>query len=149
MSRFRAQPVATVERAIDANVAVATAGYVAVDFYDGTMLYAPDTATMRLIDLDDYRRAPFAVGADGLSGSQRFFSPEETRLGATITEQTTVFTMGRTARLLLDVGDREQAFRGTPVQLAVIARATRPDPADRYPTVAAMVAAWRLAHCGM
>jgi hypothetical protein len=152
MFRFRAQPVATVERAIDAildaHIAVAAAGYVAVDFYDGTMLYDPDTATMRLVDLDDYRRAPFTVGADGLSGSPRFFSPEETRPRATITEQTTVFTMGRTGRLLLDAGDREQAFRGTPAQLAVIARATRPDPTDRHPTVAAMVEAWRLADCG-
>jgi hypothetical protein len=153
MFRFRAQPVATVEQALDAildaHVAVAAAGYVAVDFYDGTLLYDPDTTTMRLIDLDDYRRAPFTVGAYVLSGSPRFFSPEETRLGATITEQTTVFTMGRTARLLLDAGDRERAFRGTPAQLAVIARATRPDPADRYPTVAAMVEAWRLPHCGV
>jgi hypothetical protein len=52
-----------------------------------------------------------------------------------------VFTVGRTARLLLDAGDRERAFRGTPAQLAVIARATRPDPTDRYPTVAGMVEA--------
>ena len=32
---------------------------------------------------------------------------------------------------------------GTPAQLAVVARATREDPAERYPAVAALAAAWR------
>lgn len=149
MREFRAQPLPAVARAVDdildAHLAVSAAGFVAVDFYDGAMLYDPTTATMRLVDLDEYRPGPFTVDADRLPGSARFMSPEEFTRGATIDDRTTVFVLGRTARTLMDAGDREDAFRGTPGQLAAIARATRPDPADRYPDVATFVAAFRAA----
>lgn len=149
LAEFRAQPLPTVVRAVDAildaHLAVSAAGFVAVDLYDGAMLYDPATATMRLIDLDEYRPGPFTVEGDRLPGSRRLMSPEEFTRGATIDDRTTVFVLGRVARLLIDAGDREQDFRGTPGQLAVIATATAPDPGDRYGSVAAFVADWRAA----
>ncbi|MEV0455236.1 serine/threonine protein kinase [Catellatospora methionotrophica] len=147
MARFRALPTGEVEAALDAvldaHVAVAAAGFVAVDFYDGCLLYDFTASRMNVVDLDEYRPGPFPLEADRLPGSTRFMAPEEFRRGAVIDERTTVFTMGRTLRLLLDSGDAEAAWRGTDGQLSVIARATDPRPGHRHATVAALTAAWR------
>lgn len=147
MRAFRAQPPAIVSRVVDdifdAHLAVAAAGCVAVDFYDGCMLYDPHTATVRLIDLDHYRPGPFTVGPGLLPGSTRYLSPEERTTGAVVDERTTVHTMGRTALLLMDEGDMEQAWRGTPDQRQVLLRATSTHPAARYDSVARFVLAWR------
>lgn len=144
---FRAQPLETVARVLDdifdAHLAVAAAGFVAVDFYDGCMLYDPATTAIRLIDLDLYRRGPFVVGPEPLCGSKRYLAPEERTVGATVDERTMVHLLGRTARVLMDAGDQEQAWRGTPEQLTVLVRATRPNPAERYRSVAEFVQAWR------
>ncbi|MFI9027713.1 serine/threonine protein kinase [Streptomyces sp. NPDC053560] len=149
LARFRALPVARVLAALDAildaHLAVEQAGYVAVDFYDGAVLYDFATHTPHLVDLDEYRRGPFAVQADRLPGSRRFMAPEESVRGAVIDIRTTVFTLGRTARLLLDAGDEERAWRGTPRQRAVITRATCADPPHRHSGVQQFVEEWRAA----
>jgi serine/threonine-protein kinase len=71
-------------------------------------------------------------------------APEEFQRQAVIDQATNVFTLGRTAILML--GDGRPTFdpwRGTPEMKAVLLRATDPDRAARYPTVRAFVAAWR------
>ncbi|MFD0021299.1 serine/threonine protein kinase [Streptomyces sp. NPDC058382] len=149
MARFRALPVPRVadafEQVLSAHLAVEAAGHVAVDFYDGSLLYDFARAEVHLIDLDEYRPGPFVVEAARLPGSRRFMAPEEFERGAVIDRRTTVFTLGRAARLLLDGGDTEEAWRGRPAQLAVLARATRPDPGERFPSVREFAAAWRKA----
>jgi serine/threonine-protein kinase len=67
-------------------------------------------------------------------------APEESVHGAVVDQRTTVYTVGRTMRHLLD---SPRGWRGSPPQIHVADRATRPNPEDRYPDVAAMVAAWR------
>ncbi|MET7704382.1 serine/threonine protein kinase [Streptomyces sp. NPDC005485] len=147
MARFRALPTARVlgafDRVLDAHLAVEAAGHVAVDFYDGALLYDFTADVMHLVDLDEYRPGPFLVEDERLPGSRRFMAPEEFARGALIDIRTTVFTLGRTARLLLDAGDEERAWRGTPQQLAVVERATFPNPDDRYRTARDFAAAWR------
>ncbi|MEU5395937.1 serine/threonine protein kinase [Streptomyces tibetensis] len=147
LARFRAQPVATVlhavDRLLDAHVAVEAAGFVAVDLYDGAFLYDFETGALRLIDLDEYRPGPFTLEADRLPGSRRFMAPEEWRRGSRIDTRTTVHALGRAVRLLLDAGDEECAWRGTTEQLAVVERAVRADPCERFTTVAELAAAWQ------
>ncbi|WP_239165206.1 serine/threonine protein kinase [Catellatospora citrea] len=149
MARFRALPPDRVEAALDAvldaHVAVAAAGFVAVDLYDGCLLYDFAGSRMHVVDVDEYRPGPFTLEADRLPGSTRFMAPEEFRRGAVIDERTTVFNLGRTLRLLLDAGDVEDAWRGTDRQLAVIADATRALAARRHATVAELATAWRSA----
>ncbi|MBA3418884.1 MAG: hypothetical protein ACR2KO_01820 [Geodermatophilaceae bacterium] len=148
MARFRRLPVAAVEvaiaRVLDAHLAVESAGFVAVDFYDGCLLYDFERGQVRLVDFDEYRPGPF-VSTEQLSGSRRFMAPEEYGVGHPIDIRTTVFTLGRAARLLLDAGDEENAWRGTAAQLDVVRRATDPDPAGRYPSVRALADSWRQA----
>lgn len=154
--RFVSLPVpeiaAAVGQLIDAHVAVARAGFVAVDLYDGCVLYDFVTGRLSLVDLDHYRPGPYVLDVDRQLGSTSLMAPEEFRRGATIDERTTVFTLGRMALVYLGcarhgLADRT-AFRGTDTQFAVATRACAPDPADRYPTVAALAAAWSTAATG-
>lgn len=147
MRAFRALPLPLISRVVDdifdAHLAVADAGYVAVDFYDGCMLYDPHTGGIHLIDLDHYRPGPFIVGPQLLPGSTRYLSPEERTTGALVDQRTMVYTLGRAGLILMDEGDSEQAWRGTAAQRKVLIRATSTDPAERYENVAQFVRAWR------
>ncbi|MFI5542683.1 serine/threonine protein kinase [Streptomyces sp. NPDC051815] len=149
MARFRAQPLAQInialEALLNAHLAVEDAGYVAVDLYDGCMLYDFDQQRMMLCDLDEYRPGPFTLEGDRLPGSSRYMAPEEFVRGSLIDIRTTVFNLGRALRLLLDAGDEETQWRGTPAQLAVIVQATAPEPQNRLPSVGALIDAWQAA----
>lgn len=148
LARFRALPVHQVldalDALLDAHVAVTAAGFIAVDFYDGSIIYDFARHRLHLIDLDAYRPAP-AIRATPWMGSTRFMAPEEHTPGAVIDERTTVYALGRALRLLLDAGDSEQAWRGTAQQLAVVHAATAPQPARRYDSVATLAQEWRRA----
>ncbi|MFD4523233.1 serine/threonine protein kinase [Streptomyces sp. NPDC058470] len=150
MARFRALPTDRVlrafDRVLDAHLAVESAGQIAVDFYDGALLYDFAGDVTHLVDLDEYRPGPFVLEEDRLPGSRRFMAPEEFVRGAVIDTRTTVFTLGRAARLLLDAGDEERAWRGTPQQLAVIELATEADPDARFEDVRRFTDAWRAAN---
>lgn len=141
--RFQTQPLDVVLGAaasiLDAHLAVAAAGFVAVDLYDGTLLWDEATETMRLIDLDEYRPGPFAVSGERLPGSLHYMAPEELRQGGLTDERTTVFGLGRALHHLLAGPDR---WRGSVHQRDVIAGATRTDPDLRFASVAEFVAAW-------
>ncbi|WBB94520.1 serine/threonine protein kinase [Verrucosispora sp. WMMC514] len=144
LHRFQQLPRRDVETAIDtvldAHLAVTAAGYVAVDLYDGCFHYDFQARRIRLIDLDEYRPGPFTLDADRLPGSRRYMAPEEFVRGAVIDQRTTVHTLGRTIHHLLD---SPVGWRGSQLQRQVAARAAATTPADRYPDVAALVAAWR------
>ncbi|GGZ70183.1 serine/threonine protein kinase [Streptomyces bluensis] len=149
MARFRRLPVPDIltalERILDAHVTVERAGLVAVDLYDGCMLYDFGNRGMFLCDLDEYRPGPFVLETDRLPGSRRYMAPEEFAKGATIGVRTTVYVLGRALRLLLDAGDEEREWRGSASQLAVIERATADDPARRFASAEALARAWRAA----
>ncbi|MGW3784724.1 serine/threonine protein kinase [Micromonospora chokoriensis] len=144
LTRFQQLPLHDVEAAIttilDAHEAVAAAGHVAVDLYDGCFLYDFDARQMWLIDLDEYRPGPFVLDADRLPGSRRYMAPEEFVRGAIIDQRTTVYTLGRTIWHLLD---SPNGWRGTPSQARLATHATHAAPVNRHPEVARLVSAWR------
>jgi serine/threonine-protein kinase len=146
-ARFRARPLADVLLAIDSiidgHLAVANAGFVAVDLYDGCFIYDFDARRMWLCDLDEYRPGPFVLTDERLPGSTRFMAPEEFQKGSSIDQRTTVFNLGRAAAVLLNEGDLDGQHRGPAATARVIERATQQRPENRYPTVAAFAAAWR------
>ena len=61
--RFRALPFSDLLTGLDVvfdfHCSAAESGWVAVDFYDGAMIYDFTTKTLRLIDLDNYRYPSF------------------------------------------------------------------------------------------
>lgn len=115
-ARFRRlnprEVLATVSTVFDVHLAAAGRGFVAVDFYDGCLIYDFGRRALRLCDLDSYRPGPYILERDRQYGSTRFMAPEEFRRGAQIDQRTTVFTLGRAAFVLLSDGPRgEQARR--------------------------------------
>jgi serine/threonine-protein kinase len=155
-TRFRQLPVPQIVRALttifDAHVAVVSKGFVAVDFYDGSILYDFDHSQVLLCDLDLYRPGPFALDCDRQYGSRRFMAPEEFTRGSQIDERTTVYTLGRTAFVFLSSGLRgEEGFgswRANQALFHVAQTAVRPQRSLRFATVAALQSAWRSAVSG-
>ncbi len=148
--RFLRRDTAEIMRALDLvwqhHARLAAAGWAAIDFYDGCLLYDFGRARMWLIDLDMYQRRPVVARRGRMFGSSRFMAPEEHLDGATIDEISTVFTLGRTAAVLLAGGSLARAdFRGTDAQHAVIERACQPDRASRFASVGTLIEAWRRA----
>lgn len=148
--RFRSLPVReiadAVRRLIDAHVAVSVAGFVAVDLYDGCVIYDFDSDELSLIDLDMYCPGPYVLAADRQYGSRAFMAPEEWQRGATIDERTTVFTLGRFALVLLGCErhtppDRA-AFRGNDRLFDIAMRACAVEPAERFQSVVELHRLW-------
>ena len=122
---------------------LASLGWITNDFYDGAMIYDFRRRRVHVIDLDSYNMGSFTNSMGRMAGSSRFMAPEEFELGATIDERTTVFTMGRTAAVLMSDNSLERpAFRGSDGQYDVMVRSCAEDPDDRFQTVADMYAAW-------
>jgi serine/threonine-protein kinase len=148
--RFRRLPAATIQGRLDAifdlHYALASAGWIAVDFYDGSLIYDFNSGRLGIVDLDTYSEGPFRNEMGRMFGSTRFMAPEEFELGALIDERTNVFTMGRTALVFLADGTlNPDAFRGARDLFEVVARACEPVRSRRYDSMAAFYRAWRAA----
>jgi hypothetical protein len=146
--RFQRLPAdeltAAISTILDAHLEICRAGWVACDFYDGSIIY--DFAGRRtwLIDLDNYHLGPFTNEMGRMFGSTRFMAPEEFERGARIDERTTVFTLGRMISVFLGDGDLgSAAFRGRESQYRAMLMACSLDPEARYQTVAELVGVWR------
>jgi hypothetical protein len=138
-----------VDQLIEVHIAVAAAGFVAVDLYDGCVLYDFAERRVALVDLDHYRPGPYVLDVDRQLGSASYMAPEEHRRGATIDERSTAFTLGRMALVYLGCERKGPArradFRGSDEQFAVASAACAADPADRVPSVSELRRRWRAA----
>ena len=85
---------------------IAAQNYVAIDFYDGSVLYDFESGKTTICDIDFFRKRPCINDMGRMWGSSRFQSPEEYQLGAFIDEVTNVYTLGATAFALFGDGDR-------------------------------------------
>ena len=148
--RFRALPLAKRLKSLDViytfHLELAKTGYIAVDFYDGCVIYDFEKDKTYLCDMDEYQRAPFILSKERLPGSSRFMAPEEFQRGAKLDGVTNVYTLGKMAAVLL--GDSTGAINnwsGTESMAKVIERATRSERRERYPSVADFVRAWQQA----
>ncbi len=122
---------------------LARLGWIANDFYDSSMLYDFRRRRVHVIDLDGYYMGRFTNLMGRMFGSERFMAPEEFEFGASIDERTTVFTMGRTAAVLMSDNSLDRnPFRGTDNQYRVMVRSCEENPEDRFQTIADMYAAW-------
>ena len=145
--RFRRLPSHEVIRALDLvyelHHQLAQLGWIAVDFYDGCMIYDFNHRDLHIVDLDHYCEEPFINEMGRMFGSSRFMAPEEFERGARIDERTTVFTMGRTAAVLLSDGTlARRPFRGSDALCEVIRHACHDNREKRYDSMAAFFAAW-------
>jgi len=99
MQRFKSLPITKKVRIIntlfDFLMEVEKCGYVAVDFYEGSILYDFDNDILTICDIDFFRKNPVinTMGKD-YWGSKRIKAPEEYVLGAKIDSITNVYALG-------------------------------------------------------
>jgi len=141
--RFRALPVEEIVTALDAlydlHARLDAAGWVAGDFYDGSLLYDFEHRRLTVMDLDSYHHGPFRNDMGRMFGSCRFMAPEEFSLGAPIDTRTNAYVLARAALVFLsDTTLDRNAFRGSNAQYAVLQEATT----TRYPSYTAFHQAW-------
>ena len=147
LHRFRSLPSAVIQACLGDIFALHTvlseAGWIAYDFYDGSLLYDFAAARLWAVDLDMYRDDPFRNDMGEMFGSSRFKAPEESQRGAFIDDRTTVFVMGRTVLVFLSDGTLNfEAFRGPRALFDVVVQACQPDRTHRFASMSAFYHAW-------
>ena len=126
------------------------AGYVAVDFYDSSIIYDFENDKVTFCDIDLFRKMPTVndLGKDYF-GTKRLKAPEENELGAVIDEQTSLFTLGAIIfDMFSNISNTEERYKKgcfIPNKLEefelnknvynVLLKATAYDKNDRYKTV--------------
>jgi len=123
---------------------VAAKSYVAIDFYDGSILYDFGNEKTIICDIDYYAKAPYTNRMGRLWGSSRFMSPEEFTLGAGIDELTNVYTMGATAFFLFSDSDRSPEKWPLDMRLYdVVKRATSDERGQRQRSIPQLIEEWK------
>ncbi|RAU97169.1 serine/threonine protein kinase [Paenibacillus sp. YN15] len=128
---------------LDFHAHVAEKGYVAIDFYDGSIMYDFSLGKTVICDIDVYAKRPYTNRMGRMWGSSRFMAPEEFQLGAAIDEVTNVYLMGATAFVLFAGNDRTR--EGWPLNgdlYEVAARAVCPERSGRQASIRQFMAEW-------
>ena len=146
---FKAIPLAVkakiFEDIMEFHAHVAERGYVAIDFYDGSIMYDLVNEQTVICDIDFYEKSPY-VGSMGLWGSARFVSPEERTDSAVIDEVTNVYTMGATAFCLF--ADSDRTLKKWPLSerlYTVVKRAVSDERDERQQSIWQLIEEWRAA----
>ena len=141
------QRLKSLDRIFQFHVHVEALNYVAIDFYDGSVLYDFSTSATKICDIDFYEKKPFINTMGRLWGSSRFMSPEEFSLGAEIDGRTNVFNMGAMAFGLLG-GELNRSILQWEAGIDlynVACRAVEKDRTKRYSSVGEFYSSWKRA----
>jgi len=131
---------------LDFHAHVAERGYVAIDFYDGSIMYDFSANKTVLCDIELYEKAPTKNNMGRMYGSSRFMSPEEFSLGAEIDEITNVYAMGATAFALFSNSDRSPEKWSLDMKLYyVVQRAVSDERSQRQQSIGQLIEEWRAA----
>jgi serine/threonine-protein kinase len=124
---------------------VAAKGYVALDFYDGSILYDYDREKVIICDIDLYKKSPFInVGNLGIVGSARYVSPEECIADEIMDEVTNVYTMGATAfALFADSGRTLDKWTLSEGLYKVVKRAVSDEREERQQSIKQLIEEWQ------
>ena len=125
-------------------------GYVAIDFYDGSIMYDFEKSETIICDIDFYKKQPIINEMGRMWGSSRFMSPEEFVAGSAIDEITNVFLMGATAFAFLG-GELDRSISkwvGDKRLYPIALKAVSENREDRFPSLAEFASAWKEAAIG-
>ncbi|MFK3937123.1 serine/threonine protein kinase [Alkalihalobacillus sp. NPDC078783] len=149
--RFKQLPVQTRLNALSAiftfHELVEEREYMAIDFYDGSILYDFINDKTTICDIDYYELGPVHNEMGRMFGSKRFMAPEEFDRGALIDKQTNVFRLGATAFCLLG-GELDRSIEKWEASAAlwkVACKAVSENKDERYPTVQSFITSWNQA----
>ena len=128
---------------MDFFVYVASQNYVAIDFYDGSILYDFETGKTTICDIDFFRKQPTVNDMGRMWGSSRFQAPEEFRLGDILDEVTNVYTLGATAFALFGGYERTRdQWQLSDALFEVAVKAVRDERESRFPSIKAFRTEW-------
>ncbi len=131
------------ECVIDFLIDIAAMGYVAIDFYDGSIMYDTSKKAVAICDIDFFRKSPAVNDMGRMWGSSRFMSPEEYKYGEQIDEISNVFTVGKMGFSILT--DSDLSFEHYPLSedsFHVLEKATNPDRNERYSSITEFKEHW-------
>ena len=121
----------------------ASKGYLAVDFYDGSIMYDFEQKKTIICDIDFFRKLPTQNDMGRMWGSSLFMAPEEYQLGADLDEVTNVYTLGAVAFALFSDFDRSQEkWRLSAARYQTVTKATNPDRSKRQQTIRQFMEEW-------
>jgi serine/threonine-protein kinase len=110
---------------------VAKEKYIAIDFYDGSIMFDFSNDTTTICDIDFFEKTSYINTMGRMWGSSRFMSPEENQKGANIDEITNVFTLG--AMMFYVLGDaRDHSFEKWQADKELFDMALKATNPDRY-----------------
>jgi aminoglycoside phosphotransferase (APT) family kinase protein len=125
---------------------IASGGYVAIDFYDSSIMYDFDKKHTTICDIDFYCKMPYTNDMGRMWGSSHFQSPEELQLGATIDEITNVYTLGATAFALFSNYNRSrEAWPLNDKTFNVVSKAVSDDRQYRQQSIKLFIKEWEAA----
>ncbi|MDR3120664.1 MAG: serine/threonine protein kinase [Clostridiales bacterium] len=130
---------------LDFHAHVAAMGYVAVDFYEGSIMYDFAREKTVICDIDFYKNTK-AYGSSFLWGHMDCMSPEERTDGVLIDEISNVYAMGATAFALFADGDRSrEAWTLSDARYAVVKKAVSDTRGERQGSIRQLMAEWESA----
>lgn len=122
---------------------IAEQDFVAIDFYDGSIMYDFNNQKTIICDIDFFRKSPAINDMGRMWGSSLFMAPEEFELGAAIDEITNVYTLGAMAFSLFGNYKRDFANWSLSENLYDVAvKATHKDRAERQQSIKAFINEW-------
>lgn len=125
---------------------IAAQNYVAIDFYDGSIMYDFENKKTTICDIDFFGKQPYTNQMGRLWGSSRFQAPEEYQLGAAIDEVTNVYTVGATAFALFGGYHRTvDKWQLDDKLFAVVEKAVSDDRSSRQQTIKQLREEWETA----
>ena len=122
---------------------IASQNYVAIDFYDGSIMYDFECGKTTICDIDFFRKQPCINDMGRMWGSSLFQSPEEYQLGAVIDEITNVYTIGATAFALFGEYNRTRdKWQLSDELFEVATRAVNDDRTKRQQSIRQLIDEW-------
>lgn len=125
---------------------IVSQNYVAIDFYDGSIIYDFVNKKTTICDIDFFGKQPYTNQMGRLWGSSRFQAPEEYQLGAVIDEVTNVYTVGATAFALFGGYHRTiDKWQLDDKLFAVVEKAVSNDRSSRQQSIKQLREEWEAA----
>ena len=122
---------------------IASQNYVAIDFYDGSIMYDFENGKTTICDIDFFRKQPCSNDMGRVWGSSRFQAPEEFQLGAVIDEITNVYTVGATAFALFGEYNRTRdKWQLSDKLFEVVTKAVSDNRAERQQSIRQLREEW-------
>ena len=122
---------------------IANEGYVAIDFYDGSIMYDKVQKNTTICDIDFFRKSPSINDMGQMWGSSRFMSPEEYEIGAVIDEITNVFTLGKMGfSLFTDSNQDIEKWPLSQLKYNVLVKAINTERNKRYTSIREFADEW-------